>query len=66
MVNNLLLWFVELGRQVKDGASYLFSRPFYGVGGLPPAIQNLSVISLITISGLIVFIGVAVIKWILS
>ena len=66
MTDNLLLWIVELGRQVRDGASYLFSRPFYGVGGLPPVIQNLSVLSLITISGLIVFIGVAVVKWILS
>lgn len=58
----LAYWIQDLFSGVGNAFEFLTSKPFADI----PALANVTPLSLITIGGLIIFIGIAVVKWVIS
>jgi len=62
MINNLLLWFQNLFVGTNEAFEFMTSNPFNSVPGL----ETFSPLALIGIGGLVAFIGIALVKWVIS
>ena len=65
MANGFFTWIQGFLKGASEGWQWLNSKPFQNLTAFPQ-IQNLTPLALIGISGLIIFIGVAIVKWVIS
>lgn len=61
-----LKWFQDFTTGASDAINWLVSKPFANVAGLPNEIKVLTPLMLVGFGGLLVFIIVAVVKWVIS
>lgn len=64
MINTLIDWLKKFFIDVGEAFSWLTSKPFANSG--ITGIENFTPLMLITLSGLIVFVGFAIVKWVIS
>lgn len=64
MANTLLTWFQNFCAGLSEAGAWLISTPFKDSG--IDAIKDLTPLMLISLTGLIIFIGVAIVKWVIS
>lgn len=62
MGSSFFLWFQKFATSSGEAFQFLTSHPFKDI----PQLSGLTPLMLISLSGLIVFIGVAIAKWVLS
>lgn len=62
MGSTFFLWFQQFATNSGKAYEFLISHPFKDI----PQLEGLTPLALISISGLIIFIGVAVVKWVIS
>lgn len=65
MTSNFLNWVQSFVKGANEGWQWLNSKPFADLTAFP-ALASLTPLGLIGISGLIIFVGVAVVKWVVS
>lgn len=66
MANTFLKWLQDFIYDGQSALSFLTSKPFSSILGLPDSIKNITPLALIGLSGLLVFITIAVAKWVIS
>lgn len=66
MAYTLFKWFQDFAAKGSLAFNWLVSKPFQGIQGIPTEIQNLTPLALVGLGGLLIFIAVAVVKWVLS
>lgn len=62
MGSTFFLWFQQFATNSGKAFEFLTSHPFKDI----PELSALTPLMLISLSGLIIFIGVALVKWVLS
>lgn len=66
MADSFILWFQNFCGGISKAFVFITSKPFENIAGLPNNIANLTPLELIGIGGLMVFIVVAIVKWVIS
>ena len=66
MTYQFLKWVQGFIAKGTEAWEFLISTPFSEVQGMPDTLKNMTPLMLVGLSGLIVFIVVAVVKWIVS
>ena len=59
-------WFQDFVTGANDALNWLVSKPFANIAGLPDTIKVLTPLMLVGIGGLLIFITLAIVKWLLS
>lgn len=59
-------WFQGFITGSSNAFDFLLSKPFADIKGVPTELQNITPLMLVGISGLLIFIIVAVVKWIIK
>lgn len=65
MATGFIKWFQDFCTNCTYAYNFLLSTPFKDLTGAPESIQNLNFLELIGFGGLAVFIGIAIVKWLL-
>ena len=65
MINGFLIWTQDFVKGASEGWQWLNSTPFSDLQAFP-ALASLTPLGLIGIGGLIIFVVVAVVKWVIS
>ena len=65
MANTFILWLQNFLAGMTTAGAWLVSKPFSDIAGIPDTIKNLTPLGLIGLSGLIAFIVVAIVKWVI-
>lgn len=66
MANTFLKWVQDFIYEGQNAMEFLMSKPFANVAGMPDTIKGMTPLALIGLSGLLVFITIAVVKWVIS
>ena len=66
MANTFLKWLQNFIYEGQDALEFLTSKPFSNISVLPDTLKNLTPLALIGLSGLMAFIIVAIVKWVVN
>lgn len=66
MTYTFFKWFQDFAQKGGVAFNWLISKPFSNIEGIPNDIQNITPLALVGLGGLLVFIIVAVVKWVIS